>query len=173
MWSFDYMQGELDSADFESIRRCTKIGVLFGRPIPRGRMHVQRPTGVTVIAILYWLSAFVLIMLGSMMAIGFTAFGGMMSGMSSLLAGFGVIGGIVLLGFGAVMAVIGYSLFQLQEWARVTTIVLVALGFLMGVLGLLHPIGVGRFSSLVRMGIDAFIIWYLVQPQVSGAFRRA
>jgi hypothetical protein len=134
---------------------------------------VQRPPGVVVVAVLYWLSAFVLIVLGCIMAIGFTAFGGMATGMVSMFAGFGVIGGILLLGFGTVMALIGYSLFQLQEWARITTIVLVALSFAGAVFGLLHPIGVGVLASLVRMAIDAVIIWYLVQPQVSAAFRRA
>jgi hypothetical protein len=134
---------------------------------------MQRPTGVVVIAVLYWLSAFMLLILGAVMAIGFTAFGGMMTGMNSLLAGFGVIGGIVLLGIGAAMAFVGYSLFQLQEWARIVTIVLVGLGFVMGIFGIIHPIGVGRFSSIIRMAIDGFIIWYLVQPQVSVAFRRA
>jgi hypothetical protein len=107
------------------------------------------------------------------MAIGFTAFSGMMAGMSSVLAGFGAIGGIVFLGFGAVIALIGYSLYQLQEWARVATIVLVALSFAGAIFGVIHPIGIGRISSLVRMGIDAYIIWYLVQPQIVACFRRA
>ena len=134
---------------------------------------MPRPTGVTVISILYWISACFLVLMGIIMAVGFTAFGGMMSGMNSLLAGFGVIGGIVLLGIGAALAFIGYSLFQLQEWSRIVTIVLVGLGFMMGVFGIMHPIGVGRVSSIIRMAIDGFIIWYLVQPQVSVAFRRA
>lgn len=134
---------------------------------------MQRPTGVVIISVFYWLSAFCLILLGGIMAIGFTAFSGMMAGMSSLLAGFGVIGGIVLLGLGLACAFIGYSLFQLQEWARVTTIILVAVSFAGAIFGILHPIGIGRVSSVFRMAFDVVIIWYLVQPQVVGSFRRA
>jgi hypothetical protein len=168
------MQAVVDFADFDSIRRSQGVGVLFFRlALLRWRACVQRPAGVVVIAILYWLSAFCLLLLGAIMAIGFTAFSGMMAGMSSLLAGFGAIGGIFLLGFGAVIAFIGYSLFQLQEWARITTIVLVAISFAGAIFGILHPIGIGRISSIVRMAIDAYIIWYLVQPQIVGCFRRA
>ena len=111
--------------------------------------------------------------MGVVMAVGFSAFGSVATGMMSLFAGFGVIGGIVLLGFGAVLAFLGYSVFQLQEWARVTTIVLVAIGFAAAVLSFFSFGGNARISSLFRMAIDAVIIWYLVQPQVSGAFRRS
>ena len=134
---------------------------------------MQRPAGVVVIAVLYWLSAFTLLLMGIVMAVGFTAFGSMATGMMSMFAGFGVIGGIVLLGLGAVIAFIGYSLFQLQEWARVTTIVLVALGFVAATVALIGFYGGARISALFRMAVDAVIIWYLVQPQVSGAFRRS
>ena len=134
---------------------------------------MQRPTGVVVIAILYWLSACTSLLMGIVMAVGFTAFGSVATGMMSMFAGFGVIGGIVLLGFGAVLAFLGYSLFQLNEWARVTTIVLVALGFIAAVSALISFGGGARISALFRMAIDAVIIWYLVQPQVSGAFRRS
>lgn len=107
------------------------------------------------------------------MTVGFTAFGSMAQGMMGLFAGFGVIGGIVLLGFGAVLAFLGYSVFQLQEWARITTIVLVALGFGAAVLSFFNLGSGARISSLFRMAIDAVIIWYLVQPQVSATFRRS
>lgn len=134
---------------------------------------MQRPGGVIAIAILYWLSAFTLLLVGIIMAVGFTAFGSVAQGMMGLFAGFGVIGGIVLLGLGAVLAFLGYSVFQLQEWARITTIVLVALGFGAAVLSFFNFGGGARISSLFRMAIDAVIIWYLVQPQVSAAFRRS
>ncbi len=134
---------------------------------------MERPTGVVVISVLYWLSAFTLVVMGCIMAVGFTAFGSVASGMMSMFAGFGVIGGIVLIGFGAVLAFLGYSLFQLNEWARITTIVLVALGFVAAVLSFFGFGGYARISSLFRMAIDAVVIWYLVQPQVSGVFQRS
>jgi hypothetical protein len=134
---------------------------------------VQRPTGVIILAVLYWLSAFCLLLIGAVMAVGFTAFSGMAAGMASLFVGFGVIGGIVLLGLGAAMALVGYGLFQLQEWARITTIVLFAIGFAGGLFGLIHPIGFGRISASIRMALDGLILWYLVQPQIGRVFRRA
>ena len=168
------MHAAIDSEGFDSNRRQLGIGVILGRfAWPVERKQMQRPTGVVIIAVLYWLSAFCLILFGAVMAIGFTAFSAMMAGLPSFLGGLGVIGGIFLLGFGAAMALIGYCLFQLQEWARVTTIVLVALSFAGAIFGIVHPIGIGRISSVIRMAIDGFIIWYLVQPQVALAFRRA
>jgi hypothetical protein len=134
---------------------------------------MQRPIGIVVLAVLYWLAAFCLVMVGFALAVGLTIFSGMRTGMPTFLPGIGMIGGIVALGFGAASAFIGYGLFELQEWARVTSIVLAAIGFLGALFGFFHPIGVARFSSLVRMALDAFIIWYLVQPQIVGVFRRA
>jgi hypothetical protein len=134
---------------------------------------MQRPTGVVVLAVLYWLSAACLIVVGCALAIGLAAFSHLAAGVPGVFAGVGMIGGIVLIGGGAMSGFLGYSLYQLQEWARVTTIVLVAIGFAGALFGFFHPIGIGRISSLVRMAIDAFIIWYLVQPTIVGIFRRA
>jgi hypothetical protein len=134
---------------------------------------MQRPAGVIILAVLYWLSAFGLFVGGIILAVGFTAFGTMSTGMMSAFAGLGVIGGVLLIGFGAVAAFIGYGLIQLQEWARITTLVLVGIGLLMGFIGLVSPFGFGRLSSIVRIAIDGFILWYLLQPQVRASFRRA
>jgi hypothetical protein len=134
---------------------------------------MQRPTGVVVLAVLYWLTAVGLIFLGCALAVGLTAASHLATGVPAALAGVGMIGGIVLLGFGAITGFVGYGLFQLQEWARVTTIVFAALGFAVAIFGFFHPIGIARISSLVRMAVDAFIIWYLVQPTIVGIFRRA
>jgi hypothetical protein len=134
---------------------------------------MQRPTGVVVLAVLYWLTAVGLIFVGCALAVGLTAVSHLATGGPAALAGVGMIGGIVLLGFGAITGFIGYGLFQLQEWARVTTIVFAALGFAAAIFGFFHPIGIARISSLVRMAVDAFIIWYLVQPTIVGIFRRA
>jgi uncharacterized membrane protein (DUF2068 family) len=134
---------------------------------------MERPTGVVILAVLYWLAAFCLVMFGFALAVGLTIFSGMMAGVPTVLAGVGMIGGIVVLGFGAASAFIGYGLFQLQEWARVTSIVIAAIGLLGALYGFFHPVGFARLSALVRMAFDAFIIWYLVQPQIVGSFRRA
>jgi hypothetical protein len=134
---------------------------------------MQRPTGVVILAALYWLAAFCLIMIGFALAVGLTIFSGMRTGMPTFLAGIGMIGGIVLAGFGAASAFIGYGLFQLQEWARITSIVIAAIGFMGALFGFFHPVGFARLSALVRMAVDAFIIWYLVQPAIVGVFRRA
>ena len=76
------------------------------------------------------------------------------------------------MGFAAAIAFIGYGLFQMLEWARITTIVIAGIGFAGAIFGFTHPIYVGRFSLVVRMAVDGFIIWYLVQPQIAASFLR-
>ncbi|HWR14399.1 MAG TPA: hypothetical protein VN577_06200 [Terriglobales bacterium] len=132
---------------------------------------MNRPPGVVVIAVLYWIGAFFLLFVGGVLLIGFTAFGAMAQGMQTIVAGLGSIGGILLLGFGAILAFIGYSLFQLKEWARITAIVFSGIAILAAVLSFISPIGMGMISRVFRLAVNAVIVWYLVQPQIKAAFR--
>jgi hypothetical protein len=134
---------------------------------------MRRPVGVLILAILYWVGACGLLLGGIALAVGLSVAGRMATGMPSPLAGVGVIGGIVMMGLGAVMAFVGYGMFQMFEWARITTIVLAGLGLVAAVFGFIHPFAVSRFSLIVRIAIDGFIIWYLVQPGIVAMFRRA
>src|SRR5512133_1016032 len=98
---------------------------------------MQRPSGETAIAVIDFVGARVLILGGIAVCFGGAFIGAMIGGSASRTgagAGLGMlIGaalGIVLLVFAAIAAVTGWGLWSLKEWARVTQIVLAALGIL-------------------------------------------
>lgn len=142
---------------------------------------MQRPAGVTVLAILNFVAAACLglLALAAVLGMGFVAStaaardrGGLL-----LLAGLGVIGGVIFLVMAVVSAAIGYGMWNLQNWARLVSIVFCCLGIFAGLLGLtagavhFHPFFM--MSNIVRMAIAALIIWYLFQPHVKQAFGTA
>ncbi len=139
---------------------------------------MDRPTGVTVLAILDFLGALCLIGAGLLFLLGMGIAGaGMMSqarGGGALLAGLGAVGGVVFLVFAAISAVVGIGLWKLRNWARIITIAFAGLGVLSGLLGfltmLLHFSLVGLLFRLVGLGINGLIIWYMLQPHVKQAF---
>ena len=135
-----------------------------------------RPTGVTVLAVLAFVSAFCLF---------FAAFGMFLSGaiVSSLadrpglgvMAGMGgAIVGVVFLGLAAVDLVLGIGLWRLQNWARILTLVLVGLGLIFNLLGLLRSVlhlhVFFFFTQAVVIAIDVWIVVYLSKPHVKQAF---
>jgi uncharacterized membrane protein len=98
--------------------------------------------------------------------------GGAMGG--GLMAALGAFAGVVLLVVGAIYAVIGFGLWKLQNWARIVSIVLVALGLLSGAygaFGLFSPLHIGLLIwQLFWIAIDVWIILYLLKPHVKQAF---
>ena len=145
---------------------------------------MNRPTGVTVLAILLFIGTVLLVCLGIGSFVG-GAFIGSMIGASARQAGTGMTGaglGAAIGAFigvffiiGAVLnALCGFGLWNLKEWGRMLTIVLTAIGLVLAVLSLfvsmIHLHIVGMFFLMIRVAIGALIIWYLSQPQVKAAF---
>ena len=145
---------------------------------------MNRPTGVTVLAVLQFIGAacFVigalLLMVGSTFVaamvgrVGAGGHGGTaMAGMGALI---GVVGGIFCLGFAALHGVVGWGMWNLKNWARMVTLVLAAIGALLQVMGmmgtLLHFHIVLMLWHVIWLGVDAVIIWYLLTPEVRAAF---
>jgi hypothetical protein len=140
-----------------------------------------RPTGVTVIAVVFFAFAACFV-LGAMMAFLGSAFIGTMIGSAAQArhagAGLGAMIGAVLgagLLIGAVLyGICGFGLWTLKEWARILTIVLCGIGVVFGAIGLLggmlhfHIFMV--FWRLMWLAIDVGVIWYLIQPEVKAAF---
>lgn len=137
-----------------------------------GRIAMRRPAGVVVLAVLYWIGTCGLLMVGLIMSIGSTAIGTALQQMGPLIAGLGAIGGFLLIGMGAVLALIGYGLFQMQEWARVTAMVFAGIGLVATLIGFFTPLGVSVIGRLFRIGVNALVLWYLNQPDVKGLFAR-
>jgi hypothetical protein len=134
-------------------------------------LRMNRPTGVTVIAALYFLGAAFCVCLAIVFVVG----GGLASHFlppdtqipRGVIAAVGGLGAIVMLIFGAISVVVAMGLLKLKEWARIVAIVFACIGLLFGALGLLRF----SFFGLIRIAINGWILWYLLQPQVVAAFR--
>ncbi len=141
---------------------------------------MERPTGVTILAILNFLGAGLYALLAVLFF--FIGAGGAASGMMSemggaaaaFLLGLGAAIGVILLIFAAIGLAIGIGMWKLRNWARIVTIVLVGLSLLLGVIGLLGSLISFELGSLIFQAIFvalyAWIIWYLFQPHVKQAF---
>lgn len=137
---------------------------------------MERPAGVTFLALLAFFGAVILALGGLVMCLG----GAMMSRMAlqpgmRMVAGLGgAIIGLMLLGVAAVYVVMGIGLWKLQNWARILTIVLAGLGVLffgMGMLlALVHFHVFFFFWRAIFLALNVWIIVYLLQPNVKQAF---
>jgi len=144
---------------------------------------MQRPTGVTVIAVLDFVGAGLVVLLACGAFLG----GAMISTMAvqhprmGMLMGAGAaIAGIFLLGFAALGVVTGVGLLKLQNWARILTIVLTAIGLLGSVMGVVNPftrMHMFPFFFMTRevlsAAIEVWILVYLFRPNVKQAFGAA
>ncbi|HXQ26477.1 MAG TPA: hypothetical protein VN822_08745 [Candidatus Acidoferrales bacterium] len=137
---------------------------------------MERPTGVSILAILAFIGSGCVALAGLMFLLG----GAMMSSMGAfprfgMMAGMGsAILGIVCLGFAALYLVVGLGLWKLQSWGRVLTIVLAALGLLVNGFGILGPLMSFHVIFLIWraavLGLDVWVLVYLFQPHVKQAF---
>lgn len=137
---------------------------------------MERPVGVTLLAVLGFVGAFFLL---------FAAFGMLLGGaiLSSLanrpglgaVAGVGgAIVGFVFLGLAAAYLILGIGLWRLENWARICTLILVTLGLIFNALGLLRSflhlhVFVFFFQAII-IAVDVWILVYLSKSNVKQAF---
>jgi uncharacterized membrane protein (DUF2068 family) len=145
-------------------------------PVAKENDMPQKPGGVVVLAVFYFLGA-AFLLCGTLLAVGISVAGLSLrhAGPMMLLAGVGVVGGTVLAIFAALAVLIGWGLWTLRNWARVVAIVLAAGGILVALpglfaMGVMHWGMMGWGGSLFRLAINGLIIWYLLQPHVKQAF---
>jgi hypothetical protein len=137
---------------------------------------MERPTGVTILAVLAFVSTgfLVLAALGVLLGGAMVANMAARPGMGMIAGTMGAIFGVVLLCFAAIYLATGIGLIKLQNWARVLTIVLCGLGVLSNGLGVL--IALVHFHVvivLVRAIVAVIFLWivlYLLKPHVKQAF---
>ena len=132
----------------------------------------MRPVGVTIIAVLTWIRGAFYVVIGLMLLVVGHLSARIMSAMSdhffqTLFSRAGK-----ALGFGALLIalayiVVGLGLWQLKNWARTVTIVLVSLWLVFGLIGLLHS---PTPWHIVRVLIDGAIVVYLALPDVKRLF---
>ncbi|MBA3750818.1 MAG: hypothetical protein H0X03_08035 [Nitrosopumilus sp.] len=115
-------------------------------------MQRNRPLGVTIIAIL-----------------------AVIGGIGSLLSGFAVMALIPLLGLilGGILVIIGlayfvmaYGLWKGLKWAWAITLILSAIGIIVG----LGSIVVGNVGAIFHVIVNAIVIYYLYRPNVKAYF---
>ena len=138
---------------------------------------MERPTGVTILAILILIGTAFL----AIASVIFIAGGAMLSHMlatgpgASFLLGLGgaVVGGVLLV-LMVIQLVMAVGLLKLQNWARILTIVFVGLSLLSAAGGLTMSFGhifpILMFRHFVTAAIDVWILVYLFKPHVKQAF---
>ncbi|HEU5403960.1 MAG TPA: hypothetical protein VFU86_21580 [Terriglobales bacterium] len=145
---------------------------------------MQRPTGVTVLAVLDFIGAAFWLLMAVGGFLGATFLGAIISqaaarsGGGTIGAGLGAAIGVVIgifgLIFGGLAVLMGWGMWSLKEWARILQIVFAAIGACFQALGILVALShfriLGMMWNMAWLAINAFIIYYLVQPQVKAAF---
>jgi hypothetical protein len=144
---------------------------------------MKRPAGVTIIAILAFLSAAILAV-GSL-AFFFVAVLGATGGdagdpASVAIAGMGVAGGFSLLVLAGVAACLAIGVLRLREWARIISVASIGVGIICTILSLFAFLGYPVIPVVPMIVVLAIVIatgtWmlaYLVRPRVRLAFRAA
>ncbi len=139
---------------------------------------MERPTGVTVLAVLAFIGAGFCVLGGLATffvgGLGMATMGGQRAGMGMLMAGMGAFAGVLFLVLAALYAVVGFGLWKLLNWGRLLAIILVGLGLVFAAFGLLSAVihfSIGLIlGRLIVCAIDAWIIAYLFKPHVKQAF---
>jgi hypothetical protein len=137
---------------------------------------MERPAGVTILAVLGFIGAGMLVLAALGMLLG----GAILANMATRpgLAMIGGVGGVVVavvfLGIAALYLVVALGFLKLQNWARVLTIVLCGLGVLFNGLGVLNALIHFRVFivvwQVIVVGIDLWVMMYLLKPHVKQAF---
>ena len=101
---------------------------------------MERPLGVTILAILHFIGVFFAICAGLLMILGMGFFAAALaraanigSGGAGIIAGLGVVLAIFAFIGAAISGLIGWGLWNLKNWARITAMVFAVLGMLGGV----------------------------------------
>lgn len=129
---------------------------------------MQRPTGITILAILALIGG-IFGLFGALAVFGISTFYG--SAVANV-EGFGVASGVVALIYALFSLAVAYGFWTLQSWAWPVGIALGGLGILSAILQFMQP-GSNVVGLIVSLGISLFILWYLFQPHVKGAFGRS
>jgi hypothetical protein len=140
---------------------------------------MQRPLGVTIIAAIQFFGTAFLIT--ASLVLGTGILGTMLgAGRASALPRFVLLFGgdklvaVAALMFACFLVTLGYGMWHLKNWARITTLTVEALSAMFAVFGILWALAhVTVFLFLcisIRLGTNLAILWYLSRPQVIRAF---
>ena len=143
---------------------------------------MERPTGVTILAVLEFISAGVIILVGLLLLVGGGVLGAMSggseaSGFMSVLGALGAVAGVVVIVLSAIPLLVGFGLWRLKNWARILVIVFSGIGVVSNLFEILGGASAGELFSLssgvIGLGINVLILWYMFQAHVKQAFGAA
>lgn len=127
---------------------------------------MQRPTGVTILAVLTIIGAVFGILSGLFLG---GLFGLGASAIDPNTAALGIGGGIGLLIVSILQLLVGIGLWNLQGWTWLVGVIVTILR----VLGDLYGLVTGfNLSIVVGLAISLIILWYFFRPEVRRAFGR-
>ena len=128
---------------------------------------MQRPTGVTVMAILAAIGG-VFGLLASLVLLGIGASGAVTGG----LGGLAFLAGLFVLAYAVLSLILAYGFWTLKPWAWPLGIGVQVLGIVQAVLQFMND-STSVVSLVISLAIAGAILWYLYQPHVKAAFGRA
>jgi hypothetical protein len=145
----------------------------LGRRNPE--MYSEKPTGVTIIAALFFIAGALMILIGLyVLAVPLPWIPGLTSYQVTIGIGAIVVGGATIAA--------GWGLWTLQNWGRITAVVLLGLGAVSALttgVGLLMGINLAGYPlyfpgpgivALLLAGIGAWSLWYLLKSEVADVF---
>lgn len=143
-------------------------------------MEYQRPTGITIIAILFFIGGVLTILSGLGTLTMPVPFIGLVP-----LASYQVVIGLFLIFLGSIELIAGWGLWTIKNWGRILTIILLVLGAISNlIIGLGLLVGINLWgiqlslpgpgiASLLLAGLQIWLIWYLFNPEIVDLFERA
>jgi hypothetical protein len=137
---------------------------------------MERPTGVTILAVLCFIGAGFCVLGALVFVFGGTMLSslGAAGGGGAFLAGLGMAAAVIFLAIAALYVATGVGLIKLKNWGRILTIVLVALSLLSSARNLLGAFSHFSFVLVIWpaifAAIDVWILVYLFKPHVKQAF---
>lgn len=137
-------------------------------------MPVERPAGVTAVAVAFFLAAAYLLVVGFTMLVSPGAVG--MSAGEELLGGLELAGPYMFLLVAGVGLAVALGLWRLHRWARWAAILLALIGLVMLVPSVSSAVFDFRIAKLASSGLGVIVrtmvVWYLSQEHVGETFRR-
>lgn len=144
-------------------------------------MYEQRPTGVTLIAVLFFIAGAISLLGGLLVLAAPIPSIAELAGTGALVT-FQIAIALLAVLVGGFDIAIGWGLWNLRSWARIASIVMLGLSAISNLFsGVASLVGVntpfGRFNlagygvfSLLVAGFVAWMIWYLLQPDIDRMF---
>jgi hypothetical protein len=137
---------------------------------------MQRPTGVTVIAVLDFIFGALVAILGLLAFAGGSMLSGLFAGAgggagSGIAASIGAIIGVVCLVFALLLILAGVGLIKLAGWGRITQIIIAALGVLGSIKNFTGGLSGSQYVlPVIFLLYYVWTIWYMFTPGVKQAF---